>query len=137
MILLGSVSLLAADPFIGKWNFNAARSKFPSDRKPFAHISLAAFEDNGYHRTWDRPDGQGTDQNDFILDGKEHKSENGRSTTSKRVDAHHFHSESTLKGKVSEDYVVSPDGKTLTITRKGVGVVTKRAVDDLLVYELQ
>jgi hypothetical protein len=57
--------------------------------------------------------------------------------TATRVDSRHFHLVEKVEGSVDVDWIVDAAGKTLTIKRKGVGVVSKRAVDEVLVYEKQ
>lgn len=55
-----------------------------------------------------------------------------------RIDERHLRSTtSDAKGKAVFDYVVSADGKTLTVTRKGVGLTSGRQLDELLVYDKQ
>jgi hypothetical protein len=71
-----------------------------------------------------RGDGKALATSDFFLDGKEYQT--GTMTTiGQRIDERHF--KETAKGEKGTsviDYVVSADGKTLTVTRKGTGTNT-------------
>jgi len=74
---------------------------------------------------------------DFFLDGKKYQM--GMMTiVGQRIDERHF--KETAKGKKGTsviDYVVSADGKTLTVTRKGTGTNTGRTLYEVHVYDKQ
>ena len=74
----------------------------------------------------------------YVIDGKEHKSRNDVTIKFERISERHTWKTLTgPKGTTVEDGVVSPDGKTATITRKGTGTTSGHQVDELFIYEKQ
>lgn len=129
-VLLGAVSILqAADPIIGTWQLNVAKSRYDpgpppksqtriytQDKTGIKAISITVYK-NGNTDTVHYP-------SDY--DGKEHPVAGSPDTDGivmKRVDDYTAESNLLHAGKVigSTRRSVSRDGKTLTITYKGVG----------------
>jgi hypothetical protein len=138
---------LGADPFVGTWKPNPDKWKdspgAPKSRKSEV-LKLEALA-NHYHQTQYTLDGKPVMQadrktlatSDFFLDGKEYQT--GTMTiVGQRIDERHFRE--TGKGRNGTsiiDYVVSADGRTLTVTRKGTGTNTGRPLDEVHVYDKQ
>ena len=139
-----SVSLWAADPAIGTWKLNLAKSKYsPGPPPKSATITYEAHGD-GITRTGQSvgADGHTTSlQYTANFDGKDYPV-TGSSTADtialKRIDAHT--GEATLKkgGKTvsTARRVVSQDGKTLTLTIKGTNA-QGQPMHNVAVYEKQ
>ena len=141
-----SVALVwsAADPVIGTWKLNVAKSKYsPGPAPKSATIAYEAAGD-GVKRTGETvgADGQTTSFSYTAqYDGKDYPvtgNPNADTITLKRINA--YTTEATLKkgGKVTTTArrVVSKDGKTLTLTLKGTNAQGQR-VNAVAVYEKQ
>jgi hypothetical protein len=147
LILFAGGMALAADPFVGTWKPNPVKWKdspgAPESRK--SQVLKLEVLANHYHQTQytlDRKpvmqaDGKTIATSDFFLDGKEYLM--GTMTIiGQRIDERHF--KETAKGQKGTsiiDYVVSADGKTLTVIRKGTGTNTGRTLDEVHVYDKQ
>lgn len=145
-VLAFSASLRAADdPVIGTWKLNLAKSKYTGMSAPKSQVYK--YEPNG-------PDGVKF-INDTVnadgakihaeyavkFDGKEGpvKGDPTRDmTTNKRVDANTTSGTNSLKGKPVGTFtrVVSKDGKTLTVTAKGIQADGKVG-EQVAVYDRQ
>jgi hypothetical protein len=76
----------------------------------------------------------------MIVDGKERQaSETDKDlVTAQRLGKTHIRlSVRGSKGTATNDYVVSADGKVLTVTRKGTGTTSGRRLDEIHVYDKQ
>ena len=74
---------------------------------------------------------------ELVLDRNEHDQQGARFVGT-RTDERHIHDTvKSGKGTVVNDYEVSADGKTLTLTRKGTGATSGRPVDEILVFTKQ
>jgi len=147
LMLFAAGLALAADPFVGTWKPNPDKWKdspgAPTSRKSEV-LKLEALA-NHYRQTQYnldgkpvmRADGKTLATADFFLDGKEYQT--GMMTiVGQRIDERHF--KETAKGEKGTsviDYIVSADGKTLTVTRKGTGTNTGRTLDEIHVYDKQ
>ena len=147
LMLFAAGLALAADPFVGRWKPNPNKWKdspgAPTSRKSEV-LKLEALA-NHYRQTQYnldgkpvmRADGKTLATADFFLDGKEYQM--GMMTiVGQRIDERHF--KETAKGEKGTsviDYIVSADGKTLTVTRKGTGTNTGRTLDEVHVYDKQ
>jgi hypothetical protein len=146
MFAVATTLCLGADPFVGSWK--------PSDVEKWkigaggntdtAKSRIVTVESVGknYRLTYSALDGKPTaDQPDVnIFDGKPHPRTNNVEGTIKWERIDDYHHRQTLtgpKGRVVVDYTISPDGKTQTATRKGVGATTGRQVDELLIWARQ
>lgn len=136
--------LAAADPAVGTWKLNVGKSKYSPGPAPKS--ATVTYEETGkaIRRTGESIDAQGQ-RNSFEYtaqyDGKEYPvtgSENFDSIMIKRVNDRT--SEATLKkgGKVvsTARRVISPDGKTLTITISGTNAKGERT-RNVAVYDRQ
>jgi hypothetical protein len=141
VLAAGSLLLAQSNLFIGTWTFNTAESKYTPDLPP-QHQT----------RTWDAA---GTNTVRGIAgtgetmsysypingDGKEYPitgvvPNRGDKISSKRINANTFEANFTKAGKHVETatFVVSKDGKTLTITAKGILPTTGAPFTHVLVY---
>ena len=140
-----AASLRAADdPLIGTWKLNLAKSKYNGMASPKSQVYK--YEANG-------PDGVKFINDTVNADGTKVHAEyavkfDGKEvpvtgdplrdmTSNKRVDANTTSGTSTLKGKVASTFtrVVSKDGKTLTVTAKGMQA--GKPYDQVAVYDRQ
>ena len=113
-----SNSAMAADPFVGTWTFNKARSEVGSVNLEARVFVITGTEDaqhvvqrdtlpNGITRVVER---------DETLDGREHPGDEGTVVLARRVDAHTKTFDWTKDGRAVRAAVdtVSADGNTLT-----------------------
>ena len=142
--LLSAVSLArAADPIVGTWTLNSAKSKFTaaapkSETRTYSQsadglISLTAKTIGA--------DGQETNEvSSFRLDGKDYPFKAGDidadSVSEKRISSHVTGWTLKKNGKVVETgrRTVSRDGRTLTMTERGTDAHGKKFTD-VIVYE--
>jgi hypothetical protein len=145
MLAATTMLCLAADPFVGSWK--------PSDVEKWkigaggttdtvkSHIVTIEPVGKNYRVTIAALDGTPVADPPVIniFDGKPHPRTNVEGTVKwERIDDHHHRQTLTgPKGTVVVDYTISPDRKTETATRKGVGVSTGRQVDELLTWTKQ
>ena len=75
----------------------------------------------------------------FVLDGKEHNSPGHDGLLrAERIDERHIRiTTSASTGTLVENSIVSPDGKSQRIVRKGNGTSTGRLVDEVYIFERQ
>lgn len=139
-LLTVSLSAFAADPFVGTWKPAVEKWKIGPGFREAAKsetIIIEATGKNEYHLTPKTPDGRatGTPQT-LLVDGKEHKSSgNSNSAKSERINERHLRvTVSGPKGTAIEEWVVSTDGNTLTVMRKGTGTTSGRPLDEVLIY---
>ena len=138
-------SLLAADPFVGTFKLNLAKSEWPSS-PPKEFTAVLAYQGDDYLVT-----GTGTD-----ADGKptavkytfpkkggpiaytEGGPPSGISATVKKIDDYTADSTTTQDGKVitTSHYAVSKDSKTSTLTVKGTDA-QGNPVDRVEVFDRQ
>lgn len=142
--LVASTMLGAADPALGTWNLNVAKSKFSPG--PALKSGTVVYEAVGdaIKRSGETVDVNGVTTNVQYtagFDGKDHPVTGSPlfdSITTKRVNEHT--SEATLKrgGKAvgTGRRVVSKDGKSMTITIKATNAEGKQ-VNNVSVYEKQ
>lgn len=140
-LLTVSLSASAADPFVGTWKPNVEKWKIGPGFREGAKSETITIEANGkneYRFTRTTLDGKPSDipPETAIIDGKEHKSsDNGNPVKVERIDERHLRATvSGSKGTAVNEWVVSPDGKTLMNTRKGTGTGSGRPLDEFLVY---
>ena len=130
MLLLAVFGLIgtlwAADPFVGTWKLNVAKSKINPGPPPKSEIATFAAQENGLKLAVDivEADGKAVKVSYTAkFDGKDYSVSGvtGADTISiKRVDANTFSELFKQAGKEvgSATLVVSKDGKTLTRTSK-------------------
>jgi hypothetical protein len=134
-----------ADPRMGTWKMNVAKSKYNPGPLPASQILKFESSNDGFKLTSDGVPVQGKPTHSEIvakLDGRTYVVKGNPagdiSRMYKRVDAHTFESQDTFKGRPSfkRREVVSMDGKTMTVTVNGPnaqGVMTNNVV----VYDKQ
>ena len=117
---------MAADPFIGTWKLNLAKSKFNPGQAPKSLTLKIAAQDNGFKWTFDtvEADGKATsavwsgkyDGKDYLLTANPDVD----AVASRKIDANRLDSVMKKGGKQigSGRIVVSKDGKILTLTTK-------------------
>jgi hypothetical protein len=138
---------VAADPFVGTWKPNLDHWK-DSPGAPEATLEarksqMPKWEATGkdaYRMTTLASDGKPVNSVDMIVDGKERQaSETDKDlVTAQRLGKTHIRlSVRGSKGTATNDYVVSADGKVLTVTRKGTGTTSGRRLDEIHVYDKQ
>src|SRR5215510_2708964 len=145
LVATSSLSTFAqTDPFIGTWKLNLAKSKF-SPGPPLQSLTLT-YEavGKGFKATIKYTDAEGKPINfqyTANYDGKDNPvtgNPDWDTQAWKRIDA--YTSETTRKkaGKVvsTGTRVASKDGKTLTITEKGVNAKGEK-ISNTLVYDRQ
>ena len=136
---------VSADPFVGKWKPDVEKWKLspgsPASRAKDT-ITIDAGGKNQYRTSYNAGEGTEREIDVWHLDGKEHTQvlANGTSITAKTERVSNDRIKRTLKGPrgtaVSE-WSISPDGKTMTVTRKGTGSTTGRPLDETLIYTKQ
>ena len=132
----------AADPVIGTWQINLAKSKFSPGPAPKSDTRTYAATADGTSMTWKVTTADGKDmvvQSTFKTDGKDYSitgTPNFDTLTLKQVDANKVESQQKLGGKVigKTTRTVSDDGKVLTLKSKGTGADGK-AYENEQVYD--
>jgi hypothetical protein len=116
-----------SDPLLGAWQVNLSKSKFSPGPPPRSLAFSLQAEGQNLKETVTGTDTSGNPINfvaAFVFDGMPHPTgnPNGDATAYTRVDAYTVIRSLTKAGKLVETltHVVSPDGKTLTITTNGI-----------------
>ena len=137
-----SLSAFSADPFVGTWKPIVEKSKLSSGSPEWRKTQTLTVESLGRDKyrvnNKNMAGASGPEPSlEFIVDGKEHKADDGV-TKIERINERHFKvTSSRAERKTILDYLISADGKTLTLTRKGVGLISGRPVDEVLIYAKQ
>jgi hypothetical protein len=150
IILAGGVLALAAlggaqpaDPFVGTWTLNVAKSKYSPGPPPKSTTVTYDAAGSGYKisvKTEPASGPTGEWSYTTSLDGKDSpvtgNNSNADTIATKRIDAHTLESVSKKGGKVilTSRIVVSKDGKTRTNTQTGTDA-KGQAVNNVLVFE--
>jgi hypothetical protein len=140
----GTLLLAQSNLFVGTWKFNVANSKYDPDAPPQSQTrkwdasginTVEGIAATGKPMSYSYP---------IKGDGKEYPITGvvpnaGDKISSKRIDANTFEANFTKAGKHVETatFVVSQDGKTLTITAKGILPTTGGPFTHVLVYDKQ
>lgn len=142
--LLAAGLAVAADPFVGTWKPNLDKWKDAAYGRSPRKSELTTWElveKDTYRVSFLTMDGKvtvrpdGTPRTEIrIFDGKEHDG-----AIPQRIDERHL--KSTVKGAKGtsiQDFLVSEDGKTLTIVRKGTATSTGNSLEgEVMVYDKQ
>jgi hypothetical protein len=147
MLAVGSAAVVAApaaDPVIGTWQLNVARSKFSPGPAPKSDSRTYAATDQGIAMTWKSVGADGKEivaKSTFKADGKDYPvtgAPNFDSLSLQQVDDHTVKSTQKRGGKVigTTTRTVSRDGKVLTLTSKGTSP-TGAPYDNVMVYDKQ
>jgi hypothetical protein len=128
LILALATVALAADPNVGTWKLNVAKSNFNPGPAPKSLIQTITALDNGIKVVTDSVNAEGKAfhiENSSIYDGKDYPitgNPTADAVSVTRVDANTSDWAAKMKGKVvgsPSRAVVSKDGKTRTLTSKG------------------
>jgi len=133
LMTLGSVGLTAqtkaADPWVGTWKTDLAKSTYGSGPKPTAPATVTIERSGtGMKTTIDLTDPQGKPAHTetvWAFDGKDHPVKGAPAANStaayKRVDDRTFEVTSKVDGKptTTTRVAISADGKTMTATQTG------------------
>ena len=145
LLTVGSAAVAAApaaDPVIGTWQINVAKSKFSPGPAPKADTRIYASTDQGTVMTWTSVGADGKEtvvKSTFKADGKDYPltgAANFDSLSLKQVDDHTVQSTQKKGGKVigTTTRTVSKDGKVLTLSSKGTSA-TGVPYDNVMVYD--
>ena len=140
--LAAPVSAQSADPWVGTWKLNAAKSKYdPGPSPKSGRLTITAT--NGGIRQVNRTEpltGPAT-QSDVtaMFDGKDYPvkgNPNADMQSFSKIDSHSYQIVAKKNGKVTltSKVVISPDGKTRTTTQTGTDA-QGRTVNNTIVYE--
>jgi len=142
-VLIGST--WAADPFVGTWKLNAAKSQFdPPESALKSDTVVIEAQDNGLKFTFDRVDATGKaihaeqapkfDSKDYAVKGDP----SADTVTMERLGPISFGQVTKKSGKIVSKVTVliSRDGNTSTVTSKTKDA-KKREATSILIYEKQ
>jgi hypothetical protein len=144
IIVIGTGTALAADPVIGTWKLNLAKSTFSPGPAPKSQTRIYAESAQGMIVTVKTTAADGKDSTTnltFKEDGKSYPANGSPDfdmVSVSRVDALTVHSTQTKAGATVGKAVrsVSKDGKTLTFAQKGTHAGGGK-YDDVSVYDKQ
>jgi len=142
LMILAARTPVHAEPdyLLGTWKANPASTKLSPGTADVRKTELMILEDMGvdqYRVTRKTQDGKNSTVG-LYFDKRERFSDPRTSVVGIKVGPRHFRN--TIKGPkgtLISDWIVSPDGKILTNTRKGNGSDTGRPIDEVLVYDRQ
>ena len=145
LLTVGSAAVAAApaaDPVIGTWQINVAKSKFSPGPAPKSDTRVYATTEQGTAMTWTSVGADGKEtvvKSTFKADGKDYPltgAANFDSLSLKQVDDHTVQSTQKKGGKVigTTTRTVSKDGKVLTLSSKGTSA-TGVPYDNVMVYD--
>jgi hypothetical protein len=127
LLIAGLAVAGAADPFIGTWTLNVAKSQFtPAAPKSITRVYVVAGDAIDLKLTGVAADGKPMARHSvFKFDGKDYPYTGHPDLDAvafKRIDANRYDSTSKRAGKVvgSSSTTISADGKVLTQVSKGV-----------------
>lgn len=145
LVALAWSAWAADDPFTGIWKLNLAKSKFNPGPPPNANTyNFQPVGANGVKLIADGIDSKGNPgHREFTAtyDGKEYPvtgNPDADSVSLKRIDAYHVEGTQKKNGKLVRSFqrVVSPDGKTLTVTEK-LTTAGGKVENNVIVYDKQ
>ena len=145
VVALAGAAQAQANPPVGSWKGNVAKSKFAPGTAPVSFSTKAEAVSGGVRSTVDSANADGTVRHWVYTtnyDGKEvpitGNSQWGDTVAVTRVDANSLRSVYKLKGTVTvtQTSAVSADGKTRTVATKGKNALGQ-AVDNVNVYDKQ
>ena len=146
--LVGVVALLtvalpahaAPDYFLGTWKANPVKTKLSPGTPDVRKSEVMIVDDMGvdqYRVTRITQDGKNSTVG-LYFDGRERFSDPVTGVVGVKFGPRSFRN--TIKGSkgtLVSEWIVSPDGKVLTNTRKGTGTETGRVINEVLVYNRQ
>jgi hypothetical protein len=145
VVLVAGLSILSAqgaDPRVGTWHLNVAKSKFspgPAPKSQILKIEAAGKGERVTSETVSATGEKSVTEYTAEFDGKPHPLKGSTAAdmvTLKRVDANTTERDDSKGGKTMTTYrrVVSADGKTMTVTSKGTNA-QGQATSNVLVFE--
>jgi len=149
--LPGAVAAQATESLAGTWKLNAAKSKYdPASLANKSGTTTYTFSASGVTAVIDQVNAKGQKvhiEYTATLDGADHpwkgtidgKPNPGQDALSfKKLDAHTYHVENKLKGKVmtTNHIVVAADGKSRTVTISGTNAQGQQ-IHHVVVYDKQ
>jgi hypothetical protein len=145
VILVAGLSVLSAqavDPRVGTWQLNVAKSRYhpgPGPKSQTLKIEAVGQGEKVTSESVSATSQKTTTEYTAEYDGKPHPltgSNIADMVTLTRIDTHTTERTDTKGGKVMMSYhrVVSKDGKTMTVTAKGVNA-QGQATDSTVVFE--
>ena len=145
VILVAGLSVLSAqavDPRVGTWQLDVARSRYhpgPGPKSQTLKIEAAGQGEKVTNESVSATGQKTTTEYTAEYDGKPYPFKGSNiadMVTLKRIDTHTTERTDTKGGKVMTSYhrVVSKDGKTMTVTTKGVNA-QGQATDSTVVFE--
>jgi hypothetical protein len=143
MLVAGGIALAGdANPVIGTWQLNVAKSTFNPGPAPKSDTRTYAETAQGIKMTWKSVSADGKElvaETTFKADGKDYPvtgAPNFDALSLKQVDSHTVQSVQKKGGKVvgESTRTVSADGKTLTLKSKGTSS-TGTPFDNVMVYD--
>jgi hypothetical protein len=137
LVLALATVAMAADPHVGTWKLNLAKSKYNLGPAPKGFVVKIQAQNHGLKYVFDGTDGEGKAINSgftLILDGKDHPvtgNANRDTYTATKVDAYTVDFVFKKGGKdVSRTReVISKDGKFITATSKGLNTDCTEVLD--------
>jgi hypothetical protein len=144
-VVLTALPLLGqSSPLAGTWKMNAAKSKYSPGPAPASSTLKWERVSDGFTFTVDQVNAQGQATHTENLekdDGSEGQIQGAQTPTTRflrRIDDRNYEDGDKVNGKatVSRRLVISPDGKTLTVTMKGT-TAQGQALNNVVVYEKQ
>jgi hypothetical protein len=141
MLVMLCAPASAADPFVGEWKMNPAKSEYSGRSMPESGTVRFEPEVDGLRHTieWADAEGQGV-RNTFRakFDGKEYPAlRSGQTVSRKRLDANTFEATFKKDGKLTnrDRWAISADGRTLTFTSAGVDSSTGKPFKTTTIFE--
>jgi hypothetical protein len=139
--VLSLVVLAQADPWVGTWKLNVAKSRWSSGPPTKSQVAKIERIENGFRSTVDAVDGAGRSTHTVIsarFDGKEYVLEGNDPPTMRiyrRIDDRTYEYVNKVNGKVTTTnrVTVSADGKTRTVTT--TGNPDGKPVNNVLVFD--
>ena len=133
-----------SSPLAGTWTMNAARSKFSPGPAPTSSTLKWERVAGGFKFSVDQVNAQGQATHTENLekdDGTEGQIQGAQTPTTRflrRIDDRNYEDGDKVNGKAttSRRLVLSPDGKTLTVTMKGTNA-QGQPLNNVVVYEKQ
>lgn len=145
--MIAGPALSAADPQLGQWNLNVAKSKYVSAKPPRSSVAtVVPYGDNGLSVSVDMINAAGQPAHirySARFDGKPYpRTETGaggvpgQTVILKRIDSRTVERTVWLGKKPggTERWVISADGKTRSVTQSGVDLNGK-PIDNVQLYE--
>lgn len=142
VILALSAALIAqTEPFLGTWELNLAKSSITRGAPPQSETIANVAEPGGFKSTLTSVTGRGTgvEIHHYNFDGGFHQTEGSdpRELSFKRIDRRTIESDTRRNGQITVNrrFVLSEDGKTMTVTASGVTGGGQKYTNDTRVYD--